>query len=109
VSRLGRSVDEADAAVESGRRMDVQHAYGTIVLVLEAVLDSGRHQHECPSGRGHAMVAEDEGHLSIDDVERIVLLMDVGFELAPGAISMMPNVKRGVSTVRATNSTLPRR
>jgi hypothetical protein len=55
------------------------------------------------------MVAEDEGHLSIDDVERIVLLMDVGFELAQGAISMMPNVKRGVSTVRATNSTLPRR
>jgi hypothetical protein len=78
-----RLVDEAYAAVEARRRVDVEHADGSVAVVAERVLDAGRREDERPRRRGHLVVAEDERHLALEDVERVVLvLVDVRLEHA---------------------------
>ena len=59
---------------------------GRGLIVPEAVLDAGRHEHERPGRRGCRLVAEEERHLALEDVERIVLVgMHVRFEHAAGS------------------------
>src|SRR5690349_20227213 len=83
-ARVNRSVRQPDAPVEPGRRVDVQHANGDVAVVTEAMLDIGRGEHERARRRRHLAVAEDERHLALEDVERIVLaVVGVLLELAP--------------------------
>ena len=76
---------EADALVEARRRVHVEHPHRDLAVVAKTVLDAGRHQHE-RSGAGDRLLAGvHEGHLALEDVERVVLgIVDVRLEHAPG-------------------------
>src|SRR5262245_53575082 len=79
-----RSV-EPDPPVEAGRGVDVEHPDGGGAVVSEGVLDPGRDEDERPGPGRHLSPLEQEDHLALEDVERVVLgLVDVGLELAPG-------------------------
>ena len=59
---------------------------GRSLIVAEAVLDARRHEHERAGRSRHLAASEQERHLALDDVERVVLiLVDVGLELAAGS------------------------
>ena len=65
-------------------------------VVAEAVLDAGRDEHERARRRRHALRAEDERQLAVEDVEGVVLVgVDVGVELAPRRQLDDPDVEPG--------------
>src|SRR4051794_28520441 len=68
-TKRATSVDEPDATVETGGRMDVEHAHRHVAVVAEAVRDAQRHEHEGAGRRLGLLVAEEERHLALDDVE----------------------------------------
>src|SRR5215216_2527339 len=81
-----RSVAQPDSAVEARRRVDVEHPHRLFAVVAEAVLDPGRDEHERSGRRDRLVVAEEERQLTLQDVERVVLVgVDVRLELAAGA------------------------
>src|SRR3954452_8254018 len=81
----GASLAQPDAAVETGRCVDVQHPHRPAAVIAEAVLDARGRQDERAGWRRHVFVAERERHLALDDVERVVLaVVDVRLEDAPG-------------------------
>src|SRR3954452_5717096 len=99
---------EADPPVEAARGVDVQHPHRSRALVAKGVLGARRHEHERSGWCRHVPALDGEDHLALEDVEGVVLLLvDVGSSSRPAAISMIEKLKRGVSTVRARNSTLP--
>ena len=90
--------------------MKVEDPHDLVGAVAEAVADAGRDEHERARAGDDlvALRAERERDLAVEDVERVVLVgVDVRLERAAGLNEMIPNVKRGVSAVRARNSTFP--
>ena len=75
-----------DPQVEAGRGVDVEHPHGGGAVVRERVRDARRDEHERAGRRGDLLaVAELEGQLALEDVERVVLVsVDVRLEVAAG-------------------------
>src|SRR3954454_18103085 len=79
------SILQADAPVEPGRRMDVQHPHRRVAGVAEAVLDAGRDEHERPGRRLDVLARDGERQLALEGVENVgLVLMDMPLELPPG-------------------------
>src|ERR1700712_2072419 len=77
-----RSAPEPDPAVEPGGRVDVEHPHRRRAGVAEAVRDAGRDEHEGARAGRRGLGAEEEDHLALEDVERVVLRgVDVLLEL----------------------------
>ena len=100
----------ADPPIEAGRGVDVEHSDGDRAVVSESVFDARRHEDE---GAGRALdllglIGKDEGQLAVENVEGVVLgLVEWASSSRPGTISMIAKLNRGVSVVRARNSTFP--
>lgn len=97
--------------VEAGRCVDVEHPHDLVAAVGERVLDPRRDEDERARSGDHLLAFDPEGELALEDEERIVLAACACFggPSRCGWISITAKLKRGVSALRARNSTLPTR
>ena len=77
------STSTSDPPVEAGGGVDVEHPHRLGTVVAERVDDAGRDEDEGSGRRPDRLVAQQECHRALEDVERVVLgRVLVGLELA---------------------------